>query len=106
MSRWQREYRTDRQLWLVCGLVAFVVLGAVVPVSYGKHEEGAIWEVVWFLIRHADNPYAWLAVGLALGFWGLLLTGVAAAWGWVAQAVVRVIWPRSHPTAHTQTTAH
>lgn len=93
MSVWRRQYRTDRRLWLGCTVVAFGVFGALLPIQFVGGEV-VFWELFWLLFQHADELMAWALIGLTLLIWGIPLAVVAAAWGWVGQAIVRVIWPR------------
>jgi hypothetical protein len=89
MPTGRREYRSDRGLWLLFGLLAFAGGGVLLPVPFGKSEV-RYWELVWAALRVADKLDALVFVAVVLIFWGLVLAVPAVAIGWLAQAVLVV----------------
>jgi FtsH-binding integral membrane protein len=83
----RRPLRTNRRLWLACTAVAFVLLGFVhfYPESL-EYKSGPTH--LWGMVGRRE-----LLVGLpllVLAGYTALLTAAAAAFGWVAQAVIVV----------------
>lgn len=97
MSVWNCKHRTNHWLWLVFALATFVIAGAFFRIPIGKDSVG-FWAVAWAALRTADDARTWQWAAPILAFWGLVLAIPAAGLGWVAQAVVGVIWPGTNPT--------
>ncbi|MEO2089217.1 MAG: hypothetical protein ABGY75_06940 [Gemmataceae bacterium] len=96
-----RPLRTDRRLWQVCAGVAFVLLGFVDIGPEGKIAHTHLWGWVGRAIWIAAHPEGWLIlpyIAIYLAIQAAILAIPAAAFGWVAQAVIVVIrdWRRQH----------
>ena len=86
-----RPFRTDRRLWRVCAVVAFVLLGCVQIEPEGKITPTHFWGWVGRAIWIAAHPEGWLIlpyIALYLAGYALFLAIPAAAFGWVVQAVI------------------
>lgn len=93
-----RPLRTDRRLWLLCAVVAFVLLGFVSIQSEAvEYKVGPthLWGVAEDALRDAaryDRRTALPTHVLKLAFQTAIVAIPAVALGWVAQAVIVVIW--------------
>ena len=86
----QRPLRTDRRLWLVFGIVSFVLLGFVSPwtaaIEY-KVGPGDFWGMI---AAGRSLWERWEFIGI-LGVYASVLAVTAAIVGWVTQAIVVAI---------------
>ncbi|HVK19208.1 MAG TPA: hypothetical protein VM533_19905 [Fimbriiglobus sp.] len=84
----QREMRTDRQLWLICGAVMFVLLGFVNPLTLKGGESSAFWASL--VAGLSGKPVAggvWGFVAMLLCY-AAILALIASVLGWVAQGAI------------------
>ena len=93
MSVWRRTYRTNHWQWAAFSVATFGVAGAMIRVPFGKELTYTYWNLAWTAARYANAQFFWENVFPFLLFWGLVLAVPAVGIGWIAQAVVSLIWP-------------
>ena len=86
----RRKMRIDRRLWLAFGVVAFVLLGFVHLHNEGVENKAGP-SSFWGIVINAPSAWEWWRVPLVIGACAVVLAVPAAAFGWVAQAVVVAI---------------
>ncbi len=87
---WRFEFRSNRRLWIVFSVIAFVLSGHFFTYPLGTDSD-SFWKVVWDIVqRHGD--VSWRFVFSILFIWATALTVLSVAFGWIAQAVIRIIW--------------
>ena len=83
-------------------LIAFVVGGHFFTLPFGR-DSGSFWELAWDLVQHAGD-FSWRFIISIFYVWAAALLLFSVAFGWIAQAIVRIFWtalgrligPRGH----------
>jgi len=108
MSAWRFEFRTSRRLWIAFSVIAFAIAAYFLTIPIGKGKGSSYWELVLVFIQSVgDLREQFRAIPLLL-FLGTILLVLSTGFGWIAQAVIKVLWAlpctrRGHEMAQSGT---
>jgi hypothetical protein len=88
-----KRFQTDRRLWLIASVVAFVALGFVNFEDTTWNADHTLWGAIWVMPTHPSLPDEHT---MLLGY-AVMLVIPAAMVGWLIQAVA--VMTRSKPAA-------
>lgn len=94
----RRPMRTDSDLWLVCAVVAFTLLGFVH--LHTRAVEGKVGPShFWGVVVHAPQVMELGEAIVAIVIYTAILAAPATVFGWVAQAIIVAIRSGKQDTA-------
>jgi hypothetical protein len=94
------RFRTDNRLWALIAACAFVALGFVDPVAGAAKGDNSLWSWVGILVR-GEYTCSTGELLAPIVLRAMIQAVPAALVGWVAQALIVVVWSsvRGRPSA-------